>query len=126
MKALMDKVVAWFKANKTVGIIIILVVIFVFFGRQVKKLFGTRRIRHRRYKAIKTTVRRIRRAAIPRKMRKSLPRSVGVRSSGKGYPAAGGGYIPFKYNKDGTVKKAWQVGGTLAAKHRMSRLRKAK
>jgi hypothetical protein len=121
MKETFDKVMAWIKANALLSIVILLGIVFVFFGRQAKRLlFGTRRIRHRRPVALKSRTRS------RRTMRKALPRSVGVRASGKGYPAAGGGYIPFKYNKDGTVKKAWQVGGTLAAKSRMSRLRKAR
>ena len=60
---------------------------------------------------------------------KPLPRSVGTKKAGpgtsaKGYAAAGGGFIPLKYNKDGSVKKASQVAGTLAAKQKMAKLRK--
>lgn len=88
----------------------------VLMPKTLKKLFATPRRRRRVIKnATRTRTRR----------RKSLPRSVGTRkASGKGYPAAGGGYIPYKYNKDGTIKKAWQVGGTVAAKSRMRNLRK--
>ena len=70
--------------------------------------------------------RRATRKPIIRKVSSSKPRSRVSRTGGAGYAAAGGGTIPYKYNKDGTVKKAWQVGGTLAAKQRMSRLRKKK
>jgi hypothetical protein len=120
MKEFFDKVITWIKENMVLAILIFLAAVVVFFGKKVRRvLFGSprRRVRHRR--RIIPIGRRVRR-------RGPLPRSVGVRGRGRGYPAAGGGTIPYKYNKDGTVKKAWQVGGTVAAKSRMSRLRRAK
>lgn len=120
----MEKIITWIKANIMLAVIALVAVVFLF-GKQLKKLlFGTTRRRRRRrplYKTASVTRRRTRRTA----PRKALPRSVGTRR-GNGYPAAGGGTIPYKYNKDGTIKKAWQVGGTLAAKQRMSRLRRNK
>ena len=119
MKDLFDKIMTWIKSNVLMAALIGLVVIVVFFGSKVKRLlFGSSRRRRRRNPVTRSVTRT--------RSRRSLPRSVGTRANGKGYPAAGGGYIPFKYNKDGTIKKAWQVGGTVAAKSRMSRLRKAK
>jgi len=125
MNETFTKIKAWIETNKLLAVVILLGVVFMFFGRQVKKLlFGKRRIRHRPgyYKLRTVTRRRIRRTN-----RKPLPRSVSMhKASGRGYPKAGGGYIPFKRNKDGSVKKAWQVAGTVAAKSRMSKLRRAR
>jgi len=116
MNDTINKITAWIKNNVLIAVLVGLGVVFIFAGKYIKKfLFGTTRRRKRRT---------VTPARSPR--RRSLPRSVGTRPSGKGYPAAGGGTIPFKYNKDGTIKKAWQVGGTVAAKNRMSRLRKNK
>ncbi|MEA2065633.1 MAG: hypothetical protein U9O65_00800 [Thermotogota bacterium] len=53
-------------------------------------------------------------------------RSTRSTSSGRGYAAVGGGTIPYRYNKDGTIKKAQFVAGTVAARNRMSKLRKMK
>lgn len=113
-----NKVIAWIKANMVISIIIVLGVLFLF-GKQLKRmLFGfPRRKKRKLTTSIKTGT-----ARIQTRNKKPLPRSVGT----KGYPAPGGGYIPFRYNKDGTVKKAWQVSGTVAAKSRMSRLRRLK
>jgi hypothetical protein len=91
---------------------LILAVAVLFFG----KLFRRRAPRRRRRVVSKPAARRT-------STRRTMPRSVGT-SRGKGYPAAGGGTIPFKYNKDGTIKKAQFVAGTLAAKRRMATLRK--
>lgn len=124
MNDFFTKAIAWIKANLLLSIGLLLVIVFLLFGRQVKRLlFGTRRVKHRKPKAI---VRRIR-SRRARTMRKPLPRSVGMHKvSGRGYPKAGGGYVPFKKNKDGSIKKAWQVAGTVAAKSRMSKLRRAR
>jgi len=125
MKETIDKIIAFIKANFIISIIAGIMLILIFFGKQVSKIFAPPR-RRRRRKAVTVTRTRTRR----RTNRRPLPRSAGRKrpatKSGKGYPAAGGGYIPFKYNKDGTSKKAWQVGGTLAAKQRMARLRRAR
>jgi hypothetical protein len=123
MKDLIDKIVTWIKGNILLAIIALIAAMFIFFPRSFRKIFGgTTRRRRRKYSKPAATVRRRR---VRRTAGKPLPRSVGT-SRARGYPAAGGGTIPFKYNKDGTVKKAWQVGGTLAAKNRMRRLRKAR
>lgn len=119
MNETFSKIVNWIKSNMLLSIIVGLVVIIVLFGRKLKSLFFRSQHKRRR-KNLK-----VKRGSGTR-MRKPIPRSVGIRASGKGYPAAGGGYIPFKRNKDGTIKKAWQVAGTLAAKSRMNRLRKAR
>lgn len=119
MKEMIDKIKEAIKKNPAIlyymiGALVLFVVFL--FGKKLKRLFFARPRRRR----VHRTVMKIRSISRGNRARKQLPRSVGT----KGYPAAGGGYIPFKYNKDGTVKKAWQVGGTLAAKSRMSRLRK--
>jgi hypothetical protein len=123
MNNIFQKAMTWIKANMLISIIIGIVILITFFGRTLKKLFfGVRRVKHRRPKLIT-----IRRRSASRTMKRSLPRSVGIhKASGKGYPKAGGGYIPFKRNKNGTIKKAWQVGGTVAAKSRMRKLRSAR
>jgi hypothetical protein len=121
----MTAILTWIKNNILLSLGIGLVLIIVFFGTGVKKLFGGRlRIRHRR-KVYATPRRRTRRTS--KTMRRSLPRSVGTqRASGKGYPKVGGGYIPFKRNKNGSIKKAQFVSGTVAAKRRMAALRRAR
>jgi hypothetical protein len=113
----MDKIVTWIKNNIVLSIGVGLVLLIIVMTGGLKKIFSTRkRVHHRpEYYANKRA-----KAAKGKKMHGSLPRSVG----GKGYPAAGGGYIPFVHNKDGSIKKAQFVGGTLAAKRRMSALRK--
>lgn len=124
MKETFDKIIAWVKANPLIAVLVGVAGLLMFGGGKIKRLlFGTRRRkRRRRVTRTRTTTRR---RTVRRTARRRLPRSVGTRkTTGKGYPAAGGGYIPFKYNKDGTVKKAWQVGGTVAAKNRMARLRR--
>ena len=121
----MDKIFTWIKSNMLLaGAGALALVLFMMPG-----IFKAprKRVRHSRayYAKRSSPVRRIQRT----KSGKPLPRSVGTRRAGagtsaKGYAAAGGGTIPFKYNKDGSVKKAWQVGGTVAAKQRMARLRR--
>ena len=117
----MEKIITWVKANMLLAVGLLFAVVILFFGKGVKKiLFGTRRVKHRRKLILTGPGTRTRTRS--RTMRRALPRSVGTGT--KGYPAAGGGYIPFKYNKDGTIKKARLVAGTVAAKSSMSRIRK--
>jgi len=131
MKELFDKIFGFIKTNYIISALVVIVFVFLFFPRLFKGLAGRKRIKHRPgWKFAKSNPRAITK---PRKRRtggtrsgKPIPRSVGTRSSKKGYPKAGGGYIPFKKNKDGSIKKAWQVGGTVAAKSRMSKLRRAR
>lgn len=118
MSEFFTKIMTWVKANILLAVGILAVVVFVLFPKQIKKMFAPPRRRRRRNIRRSVTVTRRR----TRSNRKPIPRSVGT--SRRGYPAAAGGYIPFKYNKDGTVKKAWQVGGTVAAKNRMRGLRR--
>ena len=111
----MNNIIAFLRQNLVMSILVALVALSLFFPKQLRRMFGGS-VRRRRRKPV-------RRAAVSRTrktVRRSPIRSVG----GKGYPAAGGGYIPFAYNKDGSVKKAWQVAGTVAAKSRMSKLRR--
>jgi len=125
MSELFTKISAWVKANMLLALGILAAVIFLLFPRQLKRMFVTRRrIKHR--PGYSQTHDRKGRLLPGTKSGRRLPRSVGRKgsSAGKGYPAAAGGYIPFKYNKDGTIKKAWQVGGTVAAKNRMRGLRR--
>jgi len=124
MSDILTKIVNWIKSNYIVAGVIALVVFVLVSGKSVGRMFSGPRRRRRRVLRPATTRRRTVTRRRTRTNRKPLPRSVGTRR--KGYPAAGGGTIPFKYNKDGTVKKAWQVGGTVAAKSRMSRLRKSR
>lgn len=129
----MDKVMTWIKANILLALGIALAAIFIFFPKILRG--STRRVKHGPSWYLQ------RGKPLPQRLigksGKPIPRSVGIRrantqrasggssgGSAKGYAAVGGGTIPFKYNKDGSVKKAWQVAGTLAAKQRMSRLRK--
>ncbi len=112
-----NNILAWIKTNWIIAILVAVVGILIFFPKQIRKLMRGKPKRRRRTVAKTKTITRGR----------TIPRSVGTKRSGsKGYAAAGGGVIPFKYNKDGSTKKAWQVGGTVAAKSRMSRLRKAR
>jgi len=116
----MNNIIDWIKKNTLIVIGLATVVILLFFGKSLKRFIAPHRVKHRR--KISPTIHRRRKTT--RTNRRPIPRSVGLhKRSGKGYPAAGGGYIPFKYNKDGTIKKAQFVGGTLAAKHKMSLLR---
>jgi len=122
MNETITKITAWIKTHTLIAALIGVMGLLLFTNRKIKRLiFGAPR-RRRRRSVIKTRTRKTsyRRA----RSKRPLPRSVGTRTSGKGYAAAGGGSIPFKYNKDGTIKKAWQVSGTLAAKQRMARLRR--
>ena len=122
MKDLFTKIIALARHN---WIITALVGFFLFvtvFRKQAARLFRTAPRRRRR----RTATRPVRRSPVRRSPARRSPVRRSPVPSRRGYPAAGGGIIPFKYNKDGTVKKAWQVGGTLAAKQRMSRLRKAR
>lgn len=108
----------------TGGVLVLFV--FMFFGKQVSRLFGgrARPIKHGA-KWYKDKGR-----PLPQRLTKSgrsIPRSAGKGSgsgSRKGYPKVGGGYIPYKRNKDGSIKKAAFVAGTVAAKRRMSQIRK--
>jgi hypothetical protein len=91
-----NKAIAWIKANLILSIVIGIAVIFIFFGRGVKKLFGpTYRARHHR-----SIVRHITR-------RKSLPRSAGTHKM-----------------KSTPKKKPWQVKGSLAARKHMAQIRR--
>jgi hypothetical protein len=118
-------ILALIKKNWIIALVVFAVIVFMIFPRQFKRLFSSPRRHHRKRVTVKQSITRIRSKT---KSGKPIPRSAGRRPGGsnKGYPAAGGGYIPFKYNKDGSVKKAWQVGGTIAAKNRMSKLRRAR
>ena len=121
---MLENLIAIVKKNWIISVIVVIALTAIIFPRQVKRMFNpTRQKRRRRIVPGRTT----RRTATRTRSRKPLPRSVGTkRVSSKGYPAAAGGYIPYKYNKDGSVKKAWQVGGTVAAKNRMRGLRRKK
>ncbi|MGD0340268.1 MAG: hypothetical protein ABSA76_00970 [Bacteroidales bacterium] len=128
----MTAIWTWIKNNILLSAGIALLLIVFLFGRKLKHiLFGSHRVKHRPGYSL-THSRSGRLLTTPyhghsstHRPHGSLPRSVGTHK-GNGYPAAAGGTIPFKYNKDGTIKKAWQVAGTVAAKHRMSKLRHAR
>jgi hypothetical protein len=122
MTDFIKKITDWIKSNLILAILLGAGILLVFFSKQIMRLFVSPRRRRRKVAPKQITRRSPRRITRVNRIRKPLPRSVGTNR--KGYPAAGGGTIPFKYNKDGTVKKAWQVGGTVAAKSRMKRLRK--
>jgi hypothetical protein len=124
----MENIMTWIRANKTLAIIGGLIAAVIFFKPLRKMVFGSPTRRRRRPVKVKTVIRGNRVRSVKRggtKSGKPIPRSAG-RSNGRGYPKAGGGYIPFKRNKDGSIKKAWQVAGTVAAKQRMARLRRNK
>lgn len=122
----MTAIVTWIKNNIMLAALIAIGVVFLLLSRTGKRLFsGRRRVVHHRIKSLSAPRTRIRRFS--RKMRKPIPRSVGMqKAAGKGYPKVGGGYIPFKHNKDGSIKKAAFVSGTVAAKRRMAQLRRAR
>jgi hypothetical protein len=118
----MTTILTWIKNNILLAVGIAIVIVILFFGTGLKRMFRPHRVHHRR--RISVTPRRKTYRSLVWKMRKSFPRSVGMhKASGRGYPKAGGGYIPFKRNKNGTIKKAAFVSGTVAAKRRMSHLR---
>jgi hypothetical protein len=122
---MIDKIINWIKNNVMLFIIIAVAAVFLFFPRMFRGILGTshKRRHHKNY-----ILKRHYSAPGKRRVRtnrKPIPRSVGLHKiSGRGYPKAGGGYIPFKHNKDGSIKKAQFVAGTLAAKRRMASLRK--
>ena len=117
---MLTKFIIFVRSNMVLAIVLAIVALLAFFPRQLKRMFRLSPVRRRRRRvSSKYAGDRVRGV---KRVKRSPIRSVG----GKGYAAAGGGYIPFKYNKNGTVKKAWQVGGTVAAKSRMARLRRAK
>jgi hypothetical protein len=126
----MSSIFTWIKEHILISIGIGLLLVVLLFSRQLKKMFlGTHRVKHRPGYSLthSRSGKLLTGSDRPRSKRSHgpLPRSVGTHK-GNGYPAAAGGTIPFKYNKDGTIKKAWQVAGTVAAKQRMHRLRKAR
>jgi len=88
----------WIKSNWIIAILIAVAIMFVFFGRQVKRLLGItkRRVKHRR------------------PVRRSLPRSVGIRRN-KG---------PVQRTAAGKVKKPWQIRGSEAARRHMAKIRR--
>jgi hypothetical protein len=91
-----NKAIAWIKANLILSIVIGIAVIFIFFGRGVKKLFGpAHRVRDHR-----SIVRRLTRS-------RSLPRSAGTHKM-----------------KSTQKKKPWQVKGSLAARRHMAQIRR--
>jgi hypothetical protein len=126
----MNTIIEYLKANKLAAIGAILALVLIVSRKARRMIFGSpvRRRRRTRPVKVKTVVRGNRSRVVRRNTTRSgrpLPRSAGrSRGSSKGYPAAGGGTIPFKYNKDGSIKKAQFVAGTLAAKRRMAALRK--
>jgi hypothetical protein len=118
----MEKIMEFIKNNKIVAVIA--VVALVLFTPLKKMLFGSGARRRRRRPTIVKTVIRGNRARVTRRNVARKTAAPVARSSAKGYAAPGGGTIPFKYNKNGTIKKAQFVAGTLAAKRRMASLRK--
>lgn len=121
---MITKITDWIKANFIIAIIVGLALIYFLFWKQIKRLISpVRRVHHRRHiKALPAKRRRL-----VRVNRKPLPRSVGLhKASGRGYPKAGGGFISFKRNKNGTIKNAKFVAGTVAAKNYMAKLRRAR
>jgi hypothetical protein len=94
-----DNIIAWIKANILLSIGILIAVVVILFPKVLKKLFGTRRVRHHRV----TTV--------PAR-RRSLPRSVGLH---RNRPSV---------KRSSKVKKPWQIKGSLAAKRHMAQIRR--
>lgn len=108
MKEFIDKTMAFVKANILISVLIGIAIIFLFFGRQVKRLlFGTRRVKHRRVTSAPYVRRR---RSLPRR---SLPRSVGMHKVRR----------KIDYNKNGTRKKPWQIKGSPAARRHMAQIR---
>jgi hypothetical protein len=118
-----EKVKAWVMGNKLMAVAIGIVVFLVAMPKMRRKLFSTGRVRRRRAK-VKTVIRGNRSRTIIRRPARQAVKSSGGTGNKKGYAAPGGGTIPFKYNKNGTIKQAQFVAGTLAAKRRMAALRK--
>jgi hypothetical protein len=121
---MIEKIKTWITGNPVMAIGAAIVALFLLMPKMRRKLFKSAPRRRRRAK-IKTVIRgnRMRTAS-----RRPAKRPAAARSAApagrKGYAAAGGGTIPFKYNKNGTIKSAQFVAGTLAAKRRMASLRK--
>jgi len=115
-----DQLWNWLKQNIVIGVLILVALLLVLFPRAVRRMFAAPRKRRRRTRSGKPLPRSV---GTRRRRRTTAPRA---RTTGSGYAAAGGGTIALKYNKDGTVKKAWQVKGTVAAKQRMARLRRSR
>lgn len=113
----MEQIINYIKENWILSAVVGLFAALLIFPKTMRKMFGGKTRRRRRRTARRTTARRT-------TARRTTARRTTARVTGKGYAAAGGGYIPLKFNKNGTPKKAWQVAGTVAAKQRMSRLRK--
>jgi hypothetical protein len=117
----MEKLITWVKANLLL-VIAGLVVVAVLFIKPVKRfVFGAPRRKVVRRVSVSTRSAIVRRPAT-KSNNKPLPRSVNT----KGYPKYGGGFIPFVRNKDGSIKKAKFVSGTLAAHNYMKNLRKSR
>lgn len=115
----MTKIFDWIKANILLAIGGLILILFLFVPSFRHIILPRRRVHHRRH--IIRTVRH----RIGRRSRAPLPRSVGMHKiSGRGYPKYGGGHIPFKHNKDGSIKKAKFVAGTVAAHNYMRSLRR--
>jgi len=117
MMDFINKAIAWVKANLIMAVLIGIVVVLVFFGRQVKKIFfGTHRVKHR--PGYQSRYRR-RATSAPRRRtihRRTLPRSVGMHKVRHSKPAV--------YNKNGSRKKPWQIAGSRAARLHMAKIRK--
>ena len=94
----------WIKANVLISVLILLAVVVVFFPKLLSGLFGSPRRRRRS----------LPRSVGIRRRRRSLPRSVGIRRRNR--PAIRG--------KNGRVKKPWQIKGSKAARIRMAKIRR--
>lgn len=125
MTDLFTKIIAWLKANMIFAIIIGIGIIILFFPKLLKGLFGRS---PRKHKGQGTHTRAYFKShpekTIKTKSGKSAIRSVGTHK--EGYPAVGGGYVPFRYTKQGKKKDARFVPGTIAAHRHMASLRKSR
>lgn len=99
-----------FKPTLIGWLLIGLVLIFVLFGRQVKRLFklGGRKHSPAWYTKAARDRRKLRKSGRPGRRRRALPLSVGLRKH---------------YTKSGKTKKPWQVKGSEAARRHMRRIR---
>jgi len=128
MKEIFDKIIGFVKTNWIISALVVLVFVFLIFPKQVKRIFGGRPHADSWYTKAAREKRVLKKAGKTKsktKSGKALPRSAG-KGSGKGYPKVGGGFVPFVKNKDGSIKKAAFVSGTIAARNRMKKIRKMK
>ena len=106
MNDIINKIIAWVKANLWLSLGILGAVVLFLFPKVFKFPFS-RNIRRRRNRIVNRSVTR-------RRRRRVIPRSVGIRRKRKSYTTGG------------KRKKPWQIKGSLAARRHMAQIRRMK